>query len=49
MKQILAEKASAILAMRTEADGKIKTLRKRRDEVIPKLIEDRDEKEKAGI
>ena len=45
MKQILAEKAAAILATRTEAAGKIEALKKERGEVIPKLIEDRDAKE----
>lgn len=42
MKQILAEKAAAILATRTEAAGKIEVLKKERDEVIQKLQADRD-------
>jgi len=45
MKQILAEKAAAILATRTEAAGKIEVLKKERDEVIPKRLADRDAKE----
>jgi chromosome segregation ATPase len=45
MKAILAEKAAAIQATRTEAAGKIEALKKERDEVIPKLLADRDAKE----
>ena len=45
MKAILAEKAAAILATRTGAAGKIEALKKEREEVIPKLIEDLDAKE----
>ena len=45
MKQILAEKAAAILATRTEAVGKIEVLKKERDEAISKLLADRDAKD----
>ncbi len=45
MKQILAEKAAAILATRTEAARKIEILKKERDETIPLLLADRDAKE----
>jgi len=45
MKQILAEKAAAILATRTEAAEKIKDLEKERDKIIPTLQADLAEKE----
>ncbi len=37
MKAILAEKAAAVLAKRTEAAGKIEVVKKEQEEVIPKL------------
>jgi hypothetical protein len=45
MKQILAEKAAAVLAKRMEAAGKIEVLKKEREEVIPKLLSDLEGKE----
>jgi hypothetical protein len=45
MKQILAEKAAATLATRTEAAGKIEALKKEREEVIPGLLADIEVKE----
>lgn len=49
MKTLRAEKAVATLATRTEAAGKIEAAKKERDEVIPKLLADRDEKEKKYL
>jgi hypothetical protein len=43
--QIVAEKAAAILATRTEAAGKIEALRKEQADILPKLLADREAKE----
>lgn len=45
MRAIMAEKAAAILATRTEAAGKIEVAKRERDEVIPQLLSDRAAKE----
>jgi len=45
MKQILAEKAAAVLKTRQEAARKIEVLQKERDTIIPKLIADLEAKE----